>query len=74
MLFQSVLSRIPVTITNVSQQVMNFSKFISKSRAARLPMNTKRAGKGYYKGNGARKEGTISSTGNYLVSAIWDQY
>jgi hypothetical protein len=67
MLFQSVLARIPTNITVLSQQVMNFSKFISKSRAARLPMNTKRAGKGYYKGNGARKEGRISSTGKIFL-------
>ena len=44
--------------------VSNFSKYISKARAKRLPLNTKRAGKGYYKGNRCRKEGTINSKGS----------
>jgi hypothetical protein len=46
-----------------SSQVAFFSKYISKSRAKRLPLTTKRAGKGYYKGNGARKEGMVTSKG-----------
>lgn len=44
-------------------QTAEFSKYISKSRAKRLPLTTKRAGKGYYKGNGARKEGRLTSKG-----------
>ena len=41
----------------------DFSKYISKSRKKRLPLTTKRAGKGFYKGNGGRKEGHITSKG-----------
>lgn len=44
--------------------VCNFSKYISKSRTKRLPLTTKRAGKGYKKGNGARTEGKLNSKGN----------
>jgi len=45
------------------QMVASFSKYISKSRAKRLPLTTKRVGKGYKKGNRARKEGVITSKG-----------
>ena len=41
----------------------DFSKYISKSRKKRLPLTTKRAGKGFYKGNRGRKEGHITSKG-----------
>lgn len=40
-----------------------FSKYIPRSRAKRQPLNTKRAGKGYKKGYGARKEGVVNSKG-----------
>ena len=39
------------------------SKYISKARTKRLPLTAKRVGKGFYKGNGARKEGRITSKG-----------
>lgn len=45
------------------QIVASFSKYISKSRTKRLPLTTKRVGKGYKKGNRARKEGVITSKG-----------
>mmetsp|Transcript_1519 Transcript_1519/g.1519 ORF Transcript_1519/g.1519 Transcript_1519/m.1519 type:complete len:103 (+) Transcript_1519:90-398(+) len=47
-------------------QILNFSKYISKSRAKHLPLNTKRAGKGYKKGYGARTEGIVTSKGNFI--------
>jgi len=50
---------------NLLTQTASFSKYISKSRTKRLPLTTKRAGKGFYKGNGARKEGTISSKARF---------
>lgn len=50
---------------NMNIQVASFSKYISKSRTKRLPLTTKRVGKGFYKGNGARKEGTISSRARF---------
>ena len=60
----SIFNRIaPVFNAGIFVQVANFSRFIPKSRAKRLPLTTKRAGKGYYKGNGCRKEGIISSKG-----------
>jgi hypothetical protein len=43
------------------------SKYISKSAKKRLPMTTKRAGKGYYKGNGSTKEGHINSKGKFII-------
>lgn len=47
-------------------QACAFSKYISKARTKRLPLTTKRAGKGFYKGNGARKEGTLNSRGQFF--------
>lgn len=47
-------------------QFCAFSKYISKARTKRLPLTTKRAGKGFYKGNGARKEGTLNSRGQFF--------
>ena len=44
----------------------DFSKYISKSRKKRLPLTTKRAGKGFYKGNRGRKEGHITSKGTII--------
>jgi len=56
----------PSTVrSGLNQQKMSFSKYISNARKKRLPMTTKRAGKGYYKGNGARKEGVINSRGTF---------
>lgn len=43
------------------------SKYLSKSAAKRLPLNTKRAGKGYYKGKGGTKEGKLNSKGKFIV-------
>jgi len=47
-------------------QVRSFSKYISNARTKRLPLTTKRVGKGYYKGKGARKEGFITSKGHFV--------
>lgn len=48
-------------------QVAAFSKFLSKSRTKRLPLTTKRAGKGFYKGTGSRKEGHITRKGRFIL-------
>ena len=48
------------------QLVSNFSKYISKARAKRLPLTTKRVGKGFYKGKGARPEGRLTSKGMFV--------
>ena len=39
----------------------------SKSRRKRFPMTTKLANKNYYKGNGCRKEGRITSKGRFIL-------
>jgi hypothetical protein len=46
-------------------QTAAFSKYISKARAKRQPLTTKRAHKGFYKGNGARTEGKIDSRAHF---------
>ncbi|KAL7531634.1 hypothetical protein ACHAXR_004141 [Thalassiosira sp. AJA248-18] len=43
------------------------SKYLSKSATKRLPLNTKRAKKGYYKGKGGTKEGRITSKGKFIA-------
>jgi len=47
-------------------QFAPFSKYISKARTKRLPLTTKRAGKGFYKGKGGRSEGFITSKGRFM--------
>jgi hypothetical protein len=48
-------------------QVAHFSKYLSKEGAKRKPLNTKKMGKGYKKGYGARMEGRISSKGTFIT-------
>ncbi len=44
------------------------SKFLSKSAAKRLPLSTKHARKGFYKGKGGTKEGTFrGKAGRFVV-------
>uniref|UniRef100_A0A7S2XKT9 Uncharacterized protein n=1 Tax=Attheya septentrionalis TaxID=420275 RepID=A0A7S2XKT9_9STRA len=43
------------------------SKYLSKSATKRVPLSSKRARKGYYKGNGGTKEGHITSKGRFVV-------
>ena len=45
------------------------SKYLSKAAAKRLPMTTKRAGKGYYKGKGGTKEGRLTSKGRFIADS-----
>ena len=47
-------------------QVCGMSKYISNARTKRLPLTTKRAGKGFYKGKGARTEGFNTSKGGFV--------
>ena len=58
-----VKSIIPVKSLFQLTPTCDFSKYMSKSKSKRIPLNTKRAGKGYKKGYGARTEGRISSKG-----------
>lgn len=52
------------------KQTANMSKYISKSRAKRLPLTTKRAGKGFYKGNRSRKEGWLDNRGKFSLDSF----
>mmetsp|Transcript_15326 Transcript_15326/g.21355 ORF Transcript_15326/g.21355 Transcript_15326/m.21355 type:complete len:112 (-) Transcript_15326:235-570(-) len=45
----------------------SMSKYLSKSATKRLPLTTKRARKGFYKGKGATKEGYLTSKGKFVV-------
>ena len=47
--------------------VREFSKFVSKSAAKRIPLNAKHARKGYKKGKGCRTEGRLTSKGRFIV-------
>ena len=52
--------------SQINQQTRFISKYISKSAKKRLPLTTKRAGKGYYKGKGATKEGKLNSRAQFI--------
>lgn len=67
MMFTSFLN---IPNTSYRFQIANFSKYISKSRAKHRPLNTKRVGKGYTKGYGARKEGTLTSKGKIITRSM----
>jgi len=46
------------------------SKYLSKAATKRLPLNTKRAKKGYYKGKGCTSEGRITSKGKFIADPL----
>eukprot|EP00531_Pseudo-nitzschia_arenysensis_P020021 CAMPEP_0116143922 /NCGR_PEP_ID=MMETSP0329-20121206/15709_1 /TAXON_ID=697910 /ORGANISM="Pseudo-nitzschia arenysensis, Strain B593" /LENGTH=124 /DNA_ID=CAMNT_0003639275 /DNA_START=86 /DNA_END=460 /DNA_ORIENTATION=+ len=50
------------------QQTRCISKYISKSAKKRIPLTTKRAGKGYYKGKGGTKEGRLNSKARFITN------
>jgi len=52
------------------QQQRFMSKYISKSAKKRLPLTTKRAHKGFYKGKGSTKEGRLTSKGKFIVDPL----
>jgi len=43
------------------------SKFLGKAATKRLPLTSKRARKGFYKGNRSTKEGRLNSKGQFIV-------
>ena len=45
----------------------DFSKYYGNARRKRLPLTTKRARKGYYKGNACRSEGRHTSKGAFVM-------
>jgi hypothetical protein len=67
--FLTLLSKTPSSwMVQIGQQQQRFmSKYLSKSATKRLPLTTKRAGKGYYKGKGGTKEGRLTSKGRFKV-------
>mmetsp|Transcript_26317 Transcript_26317/g.37714 ORF Transcript_26317/g.37714 Transcript_26317/m.37714 type:complete len:113 (-) Transcript_26317:310-648(-) len=54
-------------ITNSNHSVRHFSKFLSRSKAKFIPLTTKRAKKGFYKGKGCTNEGHLTSKGRFVV-------
>jgi hypothetical protein len=46
------------------------SKYLSRSAKKRLVLTTKRAGKGFYKGNGSTKEGYLTTKGKFVVDRL----
>jgi hypothetical protein len=69
----SILTSIPRTINdNFPYHEMRrcMSKFLSKSATKRLPLTTKRAGKGYYKGKGCTSEGRLTSKGKFIADPM----
>merc|ERR1719491_84693 len=54
--------------TQAQTQTRQMSKYLPKSAAKRLPLTTKRARKGYYKGKGSTKQGTHTGrAGRYVM-------
>jgi len=43
------------------------SKYLSKQATKRVPLTSKRARKGFYKGNRSTKEGHVNSKGRFIV-------
>ena len=65
----------PSTSNNLQQPPFHetrrfMSKYLSKSATKRLPLNTKRAGKGYYKGKGGTSEGRLTSKGKFIADPL----
>lgn len=48
----------------------SMSKYLSKAATKRLPLTSKRARKGYYKGKGATKEGHITSKAKFIPDRL----
>jgi len=46
---------------------VDFSKYYGNAKRKRLPLTTKRARKGFYKGNGCRSEGSHTSKGGFVM-------
>jgi Mitochondrial ribosomal protein L27 len=67
--FPSTLSGLQQFYYNQIQQRC-MSKYVSKSMKKNLPLTTKRARKGFYKGKGCTKEGKLNSTGRFIVNPL----
>ena len=60
------------TINNFfcNNQIRYMSKYITKSAKKRLTLTTKRAKKGFYKGNKCTNEGRITNKGRFIVNPL----
>ena len=58
----------PVSIQLTSYRFM--SKYLSKAAKKRIPLTTKVARKGFYKGNRSTKEGRLTSKGRFIVDPL----
>ena len=59
---------VPTIIQPTQRRYM--SKYLSKAATKRLPLTTKRAGKGYYKGKGCTSEGRLTSKGKFIGNPL----
>mmetsp|Transcript_6353 Transcript_6353/g.9351 ORF Transcript_6353/g.9351 Transcript_6353/m.9351 type:complete len:103 (+) Transcript_6353:63-371(+) len=59
-----------ISLSNFTSQVRFMSKRLSKSATKRLPLTTKKARKGYYKGKGSTKEGHLTSKSKFIVDRL----
>lgn len=68
----SIVARLNDTPTSAPTQESRryMSKYLSKSATKRLPLNTKRAKKGYYKGKGCTSEGRLTSKGKFIADPL----
>jgi len=68
-LFNSIASR-SLFSSVYTTATREMSKYMSKAAKKRMPLTTKRVRKGFYKGNGATKEGRITSKGKFIVDPL----
>ena len=70
-LFTRTNNYLPLFNNKLSSESRRFmSKYLTKSATKRLPLTNKKAKKGYYKGNGATKEGRITSKGKFIADPM----
>lgn len=68
----SLASRVSLSgpFSVLAHQQRCMSKYLSKAAKKRLPLTTKRARKGFYKGNRSTKEGRLTSKGKFIVDPM----
>ena len=67
---QPAATTVVPTIIQPTAQRRYMSKYLSKAATKRLPLTTKRAGKGYYKGKGCTSEGRLTSKGKFIGNPL----
>lgn len=67
----AIISGLPCNSSPLNETTRrHMSKYLSKSATKRLPLNTKRAKKGYYKGKGCTSEGRLTSKGKFIADPL----